>query len=60
MDPWDLRLTQNAYFTLLHIKQLLLVISCDTAAGIGASFWTHERKDGKTDGQTGMKVEIAI
>ena len=39
MDPRDLRVTQNAYFSLLtKTKHLLLVILCDLTAGIGASF----------------------
>ena len=32
----SLRVTQNAYFSLVtHTKQLLLVTLCDTTAGIG-------------------------
>ena len=35
MDPRVLRVTQNAYFSLLkHTKQLLLVTFCDLTAGI--------------------------
>ena len=57
MDPRGLRVTQNAYFSLLtHTKKLLLVTFCYTPAGIGASFRTH----GTTDGQTDMKGEIVI
>ena len=36
---WGLRVTQDAYFSLLtHTKQLLLVTFCDMTSGIGASF----------------------
>ena len=61
-SDWGLRVTQNAYFSLItHTKQLLLVRFCDTTAGIGASFWTQGRMDGQwTEGQTVMEVEIAI
>ena len=35
MDPKDLVVPKNAYFSLLrHIKQLLFVTLCDTTAGI--------------------------
>ena len=54
-SDWGLRVTQNAYFSLMtHTKQLLLVTFCYTAAGIGASFWTHGRRmdGGRTDGRT--------
>ena len=34
------------------MEQLLLVTSCDSPAGIGASLRTHGRTDGRTDGQT--------
>ena len=35
---WGLRVTQDAYFSLLtHTKQLLLVTLCDTTAGIQKS-----------------------
>ena len=37
---------------LRHMEQLLLVTSCDLPAGIGASFWTHELTNGRTDGWT--------
>ena len=63
MDPRGLRVTQNAYFSLLTLtKKLLLVTFCDPTAETGVSFWTHgqtERTDG-TDGQTDVKVEIVI
>ena len=49
VDPSRLRVTQNAYFSLItHIKQLLLVTFSDTTAGIGASFRTDARR--RTDG----------
>ena len=59
MDPWGLRVTQNAYFSLLtHTKQLLLVTFCDTTAEIGSD---KERLDGRTPyGQADMRVEIVI
>ena len=71
MDPRCLKVTQNAYFSLIkHTKQLLLVIFCYTTAGIGASFQTdartnartHTRTDGRTEaeGQTDVEVEIVI
>ena len=69
-SDWGLRVTQNAYFSLMtHTKQLLLVTFCYTTAGIGASFRTHGRTDGQTDartdgrteeGQTDVEVEIVI
>ena len=34
------------------MEQLLLVTSCDSPAGIGASLRTHERTDERTDGWT--------
>ena len=34
---------------LRHMEQLLLVTSCDSPAGIGASLRTDERMDGQTD-----------
>ena len=43
-SDWGLRVTQNAYFSLItHTKQLLLVTFSDTTAGIGASFRKHRR-----------------
>ena len=35
---------------LRHMEQLLLVTSCDSPAGIGASLQTDERMNGRTDG----------
>ena len=49
--PGGLKLTKNAYFSLMtHTEQLLLVTYCDTTTGIGASFWTHGRTHRRTDG----------
>ena len=57
MDHKSLRVTQNAYFSLMtHTKQLLLVTVCDTTARIGAIFPT----DALTEGQTEVEVEIVI
>ena len=42
---WGLRVTQDAYFSLLrHTKQLLLVTFCDKSAGSGVRFRTHGRQ----------------
>ena len=67
MEPRGLRVTQNAYFSLLtHTKKLLLLTFCDPTAKTGVSFPTHgtDRTDGMecngTDGQTDMNVEIVI
>ncbi len=62
---WGLRVTQDAYFSLLaHAKQLLLVIFCKNTAGNGARFRTHGRRTedgGRTEeGQTDVEVEIVI
>ena len=62
-SDWGLRVTQNAYFTLItHTKQLLLVIFCYTTAGIGANFRTDAQTadGGRTEGQTDVEVEIVI
>ena len=67
MDPRGLRVTKNAYFSLLTLtKKLLLVTFCDPTAETGVSFRTDGRNgterngtDG-TDGQTDVKVEIVI
>ena len=60
---WGLRVTRDAYFSLLtHNKQLLLVTFYGTLEGIEVSFW----RDGNTeperewDGQTDVEVEIVI
>ena len=65
MDPRGLRVTQNAYFSLLTLtKKLLLVTFCDPTAETGVSFQTHGRteRNGRngTDGQADVKVEIVI
>ena len=65
MDPRVLRVTQNAYFSLLtHTKKLLLVTFCDLTVETGFGFRTHERKrngnGNGTDGQTDVEVEIVI
>ena len=52
---WGLRVTKDAYFSLLtHTKQLLLVTFCDMLAGIEVSFWADGtgRTDKRTDGWT--------
>ena len=44
-SDWGLRVTQNAYFSLItHTKQLLSVTFCDPTADTRVSFWTHKRK----------------
>ena len=62
-SDWGLRVTQDAYFSLLsHTKQLLLVTFSDITAGIGASFRTDaQTAHGRTaEGQTDVEVEIVI
>ena len=60
-SDWGLRVTQDAYISLLtHPKQLLLVTFCDTLAGIKVSFWTDGTGTGWMDGQTDVEVEIVI
>ena len=58
MDPRNLRVTQNEYFSLLtHTKELLLVTFCDLTSETGVSF----RTDGQTEeGQTDVEGEILI
>ena len=59
-SDWGLRVTQNAYFSLItHTKQLLSVTFCDPMAGIGVSFQTDTQKTA-AGGQTDMEVEIVI
>ena len=52
-SDWGLRVTQNAYFSLItYTKQLLLVTFCNPAAEIGVIFRTHARQTesgGRTD-----------
>ena len=60
MDPRDLRVTQNAYFSLLTLtKKLLLVTFCDPTAKSGVKFWTHGQTE-RMDRQTEVKVETVI
>ena len=40
------------------MEQLLLVTSCDSPAGIGASLRTHVRTNGRTDGHTDVTLEM--
>ena len=58
-SDWGLRVTQNAYFSLMtHTKQLLLVTFCYTTAGIEVRFWTDR---GRTEEvQTDVEVKIVI
>ena len=42
------------------MEQLLLVTSCESPAGIGASLRTDERTDGQTDGHTDVTLEIVF
>ena len=46
-----------------HMEQLLLVTSCDSPAGIGASLRTHEQRTDNArtpDGQTDVTLEIVF
>ena len=55
MDPRGLRVTHNAYFSLLtHTKKLLLVTFCDPTAKTGVTFWTHTRTE-RNHEQTGAR-----
>ena len=45
---------------LRHMEQLLLVTSCDSPAGIGASLRTDARTDARTDGQTDVTLQIVF
>ena len=53
-DPRDHGVTLRAFLSPLRpMEQLLLVTSCDSPAGIGASLRTHARTDGqRMDRQT--------
>ena len=42
------------------MEQLLLVTSCDSPAGIGASLRTHTQTNGRMDGQTDVTLEIVF
>ena len=60
---WGLRVTQDAYFSLLtDTKQLLLVTFCDTTSenGFFSGTRTDTQTDRHTDGQTDVEVEIVI
>ena len=60
-SDWGLRVTQDAFFSLLkHTKQLLLLTFCHTTAANGTYFRTHTRTNERTDKQTDMEVEIVI
>ena len=61
-SDWGLRVTQNAYFSLItYTKQLLFVTLYNTTAGIGASFPTHGRTDTqRVEGQTGVEIKLGI
>ena len=57
---WGVRVTQDAYFSLLtHTKQLLLVTFYDKLAEIEVRFGWMEPEP-RTDGQTNVEVEIVI
>ena len=53
-SDWGLRVTRNAYFSLMtHTTQLLLMTFCETTAEIEVSFRTDGRaEDGRTDRRT--------
>ena len=54
MEPKDLKVIKNAYFSLLtQTKQLLLVTLCDTTAEIGNSKVGRDADAGKTDIRVG-------
>ena len=56
-DPKGHGVTLSAFLSpLSHMEQLLLVTSCDSPAGIGASL----RTDKRTDGQTDVMLEIVF
>ena len=56
MDPRNMRVTKNAYFSLLtYAKQLVLVIFCDTIAGTRIS-----KVREMLEGQIYVEVEIVI
>ena len=61
MDPRGLRVTQNAYFSLLTLtKKLLLATFCHPTAETGVNFRTHGRTDARRteEGQTDVEVKI--
>ena len=64
-SQWGLRVTQDAYFSLLtNNKKLLLLVFCDKLEGIEVSFWrdgnTEPEPERERDGQTDVEVEIVI
>ena len=60
-SQWGLRVTQDAYFSLMtHTKQLLLVTFCDNTAGNGAFFRTHGTTDGWTDRHDSRNIYLDL
>ena len=58
MDPRDLGVTPNAYFSLSkHTIELSLLTYCDTPVGNEVSFRTHREMDGWTDGRTDGRTD---
>ena len=58
-SDWGLRVTKNAYFSLIiHTKHLLLVTFCDLTAGTGVSFRTDAQM--AAEEQTDVEVETVI
>ena len=56
MDPRGLKVTKNAYFSLLTgTKQLLLMTFCDTTAEL-----VTQKNDRTKDGWTDVKFEIVL
>ena len=63
LSQWGLRVTQDAYFSLLaHTKQLSLVTFYKTTAGSESVIVrdARARQDKMTYGRTDLKVEIAM
>ena len=61
-SDWGLRVTLNAYFSLIaHTKQLLLVTFCDITAGIEANLLdTNTLTQAGQEGQTDIEVEELV
>ena len=60
-DPRNHGVTLRPFLSpLRHMEQLLLVTSCDSPAGIGASLRTHGITNGLTDGQTDVTLKIVF